>query len=135
MEELIITEGEIAMEMYCIIEGIVDLYDLRANRINRLSTGKCFGELGLVGNKAHKRFFTAYCATDVSLALLTKDHFIKICTFYPFFKERVSELMEKQEKLKELEENMKRKYGKQFSANELPPDSNEDTKILSSPNV
>ena len=95
--EFVIMEGEIGTEMFFLIEGIVDIYNSRGVRLNRLTEGKCFGEMALLKDEAQIRMASAYCATDVSVAILKKEEFATICKAYPLFKDKIFETVRERE--------------------------------------
>ncbi len=96
--EFIIRDGEIALAMYLVIEGVVDIFGPEGKRICRLTPGKCFGEMALLKERVQTRMANAYCATNVSVAVFNKEDFNVICQCYPEFKLKVSELVQEREK-------------------------------------
>ncbi len=95
--EFIIREGEIALEMYLLAEGVVDICGPEGKRICRLTPGKCFGEMALLKDCVQTRMASAYCVTDVTVAVFKKDDFVSICDSYPQFKLRIAETVRERE--------------------------------------
>jgi len=100
--EFILVEGEIAHEMYFLIEGIVDIYGSDGKKIVRLTTGKCFGEIALLKETTTTRMASGYCATNVSVAVFDKKDFDAICNLYPLFKRRVAETVQERERINKI---------------------------------
>ena len=104
--EFIIREGEIALVMYLLIEGVVDICGAEGKRICRLTPGKCFGEMALQKDYAKKelkehaqtRMASAICITNVSVAVFDIKDFTTICACYPEFKLKVAEIVHAREK-------------------------------------
>jgi CRP-like cAMP-binding protein len=88
--EFIIREGEMATEMFFVVEGIVDIYNPLGIKVSRLTEGQCFGEIALLADTVQVRTASAFCVLDVVVAALRKEDFLLICASYPTFKEKVS---------------------------------------------
>ncbi|MDR3547168.1 MAG: cyclic nucleotide-binding domain-containing protein [Candidatus Pacebacteria bacterium] len=95
--EFVIMEGEIGTEMFFLVDGIVEIYNCRGVRLSRLNEGKCFGEMALLKDEAQIRMASAYCATDVSVAILHKEDFKIICDAYPLFKDKIFDIVHERE--------------------------------------
>jgi len=94
-DEFIIKEGEIATEMFFLIEGTLDIYTNDGTRIARLQEGQCFGEMALLSADAQLRTANVFAVTDVSVAALSKDDFAKICEIFPTFKQKIVDVTNK----------------------------------------
>ena len=87
--EFIIHEGELANEMYFILSGGVHIYTSEGLKLAELGEGKHFGEMALATGKASYRNASAYCASEVSVAILTLEDFNIIRKLYPSFQQKV----------------------------------------------
>ena len=87
--EFVVHEGELANEMYFILQGIIKIFDSDGTEVAQLAEGKPFGEMAIIDGEPQLRNASCYCATDVSLAILTLDDFNLICDLYPNFKTKV----------------------------------------------
>ena len=87
--EFILQEGELANEMYFILQGVVEIYNLDGILLAQLTEGKHFGEMAIFNGKPSLRNASALCTTEVSVAILTLDDLILICELYPDLKKKV----------------------------------------------
>jgi CRP-like cAMP-binding protein len=87
--EYIINQGELASEMYFILQGLVEIVLDDGTSITTLGEGKYFGEMALKTGEPSLRTASIFCLTDVSVAILTIDDFNLICESYPSFKLKV----------------------------------------------
>lgn len=87
--EYIITAGEIAEEMYFIIKGVVEIRGKNNDILNTLKQGQNFGEMALLDPKNRIRMANAVSLTMVTLAVLTKANFDKICLYFPSFHRKI----------------------------------------------
>ena len=93
--EFIIVEGEIATDMFFIIEGIVNVYNINGVKVKKLGEGKCFGEKEILTSDKKLRSESVYCATDVSVAILNKAAVQSFSLEYPMLYEQLLETVKK----------------------------------------
>jgi signal-transduction protein with cAMP-binding, CBS, and nucleotidyltransferase domain len=91
--EYIITAGEVADEMYFIVQGVVEIRDTNNAVINTLRPGQHFGEMALLNPHNRVRMAHAVSQTMVSLAVLTRQNFVSICEYFPSFKTKINLLV------------------------------------------
>jgi len=89
--EYIIKQGEMATNMYFVINGSVHIKDKNGAVIAQLSDGKCFGEMALVKSHASARNASVQCYTTSSIAILSKEDFDLIRSKYSAFNNKIIE--------------------------------------------
>ena len=72
--EHIITFGEVAMEMYFIVKGRVEIISSDGIMLAEIGVGENFGEMALLADD-NVRSATVLAATDVSVAIMRKKDF------------------------------------------------------------
>jgi cAMP-binding proteins - catabolite gene activator and regulatory subunit of cAMP-dependent protein kinases len=111
-QEYVFRKGDIAEELYFIVEGEVVVYDLdEMTIIVTLKKNSVFGEMGVIDLKAGTRSRSIKTVTDVSLAVMSLDDFREICNEYPAVyraihnkvQERTMQNKERERKNKELD--------------------------------
>jgi CRP-like cAMP-binding protein len=75
--------------MYFIIKGQVNVISSEGIHLAQLSAGKNFGEMALL-QEGGLRSASVQAMTDVSVAIMAKADFKKICEVYPNFKARIA---------------------------------------------
>jgi len=80
-QEYIYTAGEIAEDMFFILKGVVEIRNTNGEVIAILKKGESFGEKALTerSNADAIRTKHAFAQTMVSLAVLTRKNFEKVC--------------------------------------------------------
>jgi CRP-like cAMP-binding protein len=94
-DEYVFKKGEIAKEMYWIIEGEAKVYIEPENGqepfflFPSLKKGQFFGEMGIIQQKANKRGAAILAATNLYLASLSLEDYTLICDLYPEIKQMI----------------------------------------------
>jgi glucose-6-phosphate 1-dehydrogenase len=88
--EVIIQHGEMGGEMYILCRGQVEVLDPAGKRMNTLSEGSFFGEMGLL--LATPRTATVKALTECDLFVLDKDEFLRFLSDQPAFAAKVGEV-------------------------------------------
>lgn len=89
-QETIISEGELGLEMYFIMEGQVKVITSLNVVLNRLKKGSFFGEIALVKPTPDVRLASVIAETDVTLAVLSLVDYKEIASMFPDFAEKVT---------------------------------------------
>jgi CRP-like cAMP-binding protein len=83
-EEYIFRKGDIAEDVYFIVEGTVGVMDLdQKTIIVRLKNGALFGEMGVIQFSAGTRSRSIKALDDVSLVMINIEDFRELCDQYP----------------------------------------------------
>jgi CRP-like cAMP-binding protein len=77
--------------MYFIVKGQVNCISSEGIHLSQIGMGKIFGAEIL--QKGSVRTSTIQAATDVSVAVMTTEDFLKICELYPSFKKRILQIV------------------------------------------
>lgn len=88
----IITQGEIGLEMFFILDGLVDVILPNTSITRELGEGSIFGELAIIEDMPGIRNATIIAKTDITLASLSLEDFKYVSSLYPGFEEKVKEL-------------------------------------------
>ena len=81
--EIVISQGDIANEMYFICRGNLEVIDDSNNAVHTLSDGDFFGEIGILMSTA--RTATVKAKTRCDLFMLSKTDFSRILQDHPQF--------------------------------------------------
>ena len=88
-QEEIITEGELGLEMYFILEGEVKIIKSDKVELNTLTEGNVFGEMALLTPFPTARGASVIAKTNVTLAVLSMADFNFVMGIYPEFASKV----------------------------------------------
>jgi CRP-like cAMP-binding protein len=87
--EEIISEGELGLDLYFVLEGEVEVVTSDKIVLDTLRQGSVLGEMALLTPFATLRTATAIAKTDVSLAVLSIEDFNFVMKIYPDFARKV----------------------------------------------
>ena len=88
--ETIITEGELGLEMFFIIEGRVKVVTSLNVVLNRLGTGSFFGEMAIIKPVPDVRLASIVAEVDTTLALLSLEDYKEVSSVFPEFSDKVT---------------------------------------------
>lgn len=128
--EFIIVEGEIATDMFFIIDGMVNIYNINGVKVSKLGEGKCFGEKEILTSEIKLRTESVYCATDVSVAILSKEAVQSFSMEYPMLYEQLLETVKKRSE--EREQKLMEVVSHKENSNSPMNDSKKQRKELNS---
>ena len=87
--EYIVKIGEVADEMYFIVDGLCQVLSADGTQLAVLKQGQNFGEMALLDPNLPMRMASVRALTNVNLAIITREKFVKISDLYPQFKENI----------------------------------------------
>ena len=87
--ETIINEGEIGLEMYFVMEGVVKVRTKMNVELNRLHKGSFFGEIAVIKPTPDVRLASVIAENNVALAVLSLKDYREISGMFPEFAENV----------------------------------------------
>lgn len=90
--------GEVADEMYFVVEGICQVESKDGEPIMVLKQGQNFGELVLLSPDTPLRKASVRSLTMVNLAVLTREKFNEIETLYPQFRQNLDLIVKRRER-------------------------------------
>lgn len=79
---LIFKRGDLAKQMYLVIEGRVELYFESGHKTKTIESGEIFGELSFILG-THLRSASARTICDTTLVVINEDHFNRITIAHP----------------------------------------------------
>ena len=88
--ETIITEGELGLEMFFIMEGRVKVVTSLNVVLNRLGPGSFFGEMSIIKPVPDVRLAGVVAETDSTLAMLSLDDYKYVAGIFPEFADKVT---------------------------------------------
>ena len=100
--------------MYFIIKGQVNCISREGIHLSQIGIGKIFGAEIL--QKGSVRSTTIQAATDVSVAIMTTEDFLRICELYPSFKRRILQIVISREQENKVQIN---KVAEETKINEI----------------
>lgn len=89
--EEIVTQGEVGLEMYFVMEGSVEIATKTGVILATLTVGQPFGEMALLKPMPSLRGASVIAKTDVTLAVLSLQDFSFVMANYPEFSRKVRE--------------------------------------------
>jgi len=95
--EFVVRQGEIATDMYFIVNGEVHIYVEGGIKVASLTSGSALGEMALVQEKPSLRNASAICYVNSQIAELSQADFDLIRREYPQFDKRLKEEVELRE--------------------------------------
>ena len=132
-DEFVFRKGEIAKEMYWIIEGEARVYVEPGNGAapffleTPLRRGQFFGEMGIIERRANLRGASILAATNLYLARLSLEDYVLICELYPEIREMIEEMAKARnranqrkeenspaEKQHQVEKSLEKQFEKEF---------------------
>lgn len=63
------------MDMFFVLDGSVKITDRNGSILSKVSTGKSFGEMAIIGNIPDLRVANAIALEDSSIARISKEKF------------------------------------------------------------
>ncbi|CAG9319774.1 unnamed protein product [Blepharisma stoltei] len=97
--ERIVTEGELGLEMYFILEGEVEIVSSTGFVFNTLGSGMVFGEIALLKIVPSVRSATVRAKIDTTLAILSMSDFNFVMNNYPDFSQKVRKIAAERERM------------------------------------
>lgn len=91
--EFVVKIGEVANEMYFIVDGLCQVLSSDGTQIAVLKQGQNFGEMALLDPSLPMRMASVKTLTNVNLAILTREKFERISELYPQFKENINRMV------------------------------------------
>lgn len=89
-DETIMTEGELGLEMFFIIEGKVRVVTSLNVVLNRLGTGSFFGEMSIIKPVPDVRLASIIAEVDSTLAMLSLEDYKYVSSVFPEFADKVT---------------------------------------------
>ena len=97
--ENVVSEGELGLNMYFILEGQAEIVLSNNLVVNTLSEGAVFGEMALLKPVPSVRGATVRAKTDLTLAVLSMEDFAFVIETYPDFGRKVMDQANKRERM------------------------------------
>ena len=85
----VMTQGELGLEMYFIIEGTVEIINKDGVLLKELSEHSFFGEMSMLHENPSPRTTSAIAKTNLTLAVLSAEDFRLVSNAYPGLEEKV----------------------------------------------
>ena len=103
----IINQGELGLEMFFIIEGLVDIINSDGVLIKELHEGDFFGEFSMLDETPTTRSASAIAKSNLTLAVLSAEDFRLVSSIYPGFESKVRSLATLRAHGRRFDENTK----------------------------